>query len=84
MNFDPTKYMSLGLYAIGVYDADNNRYTGLIVDALMPFIANPATIVVSIHNESYSLQKILQEKTNKEIYHYLILCVLSQCLPNYP
>lgn len=62
MNFDPTKYMSLGLYAIGVYDADNNRYTGLIVDALMPFIANPATIVVSIHNESYSLQKILQEK----------------------
>ena len=63
MNFDDIKYTTLGLYAIGIKDTQRGRFCGLIVDALMPFIPNPATIVISVRSDSYSCQKILQEKS---------------------
>ena len=62
MNIDNLKYMTLGLYAIGVKDTKNDRFCGLIVDALMPFIPSPATIVVSIRNTCYSCEQILKSK----------------------
>lgn len=63
MNVDNLKGITLGLYAIGVKDSKNNRFCGLIVDALMPFIPNPATVIVSVRRDCYSCDQILQNKT---------------------
>ena len=47
MNVDNLKGITLGLYAIGVKDSKNDRFCGLIVDALMPFIPNPTRVQLS-------------------------------------
>ena len=62
MDINIFKYITLGLYAVGVKDRQNDRFCGLIVDALMPFIPDPTTIVVSVRSGCYSCEKMMQEK----------------------